>query len=1377
MGRMYVLGGAVNSGIGNDVWSSLDGKNWWLETAAAAWGSIEGHQVVSRDGRLYLMGDRNYHSNEVWSSVDGKSWERENPANANWQARRVFQAVVFPPSLVLSGTSKKIILTAGVAAELHPLSAQYGVGQYTYSLALEVTGFDIDESSGALSADDNAAVGGYTLTVRVEDEEGSHAETIINIEIRSIALADAPPLSVIVGAEAVSLHVFTAIYGVGKSTYNLVDDSGYFTLGDESGVLSLTANVAEGVYTLSVEVSDENNNQATAVATVEARALSLADAPLLEALAGLSVTVALHTFAAGGIGSKRYTIIAGNEAGYFALGADSGELSLPSNSAMRPGAYTLRVEVEVPGSLSPQRATAAATVQIARNGIFVLGGRVSGNGYNNDVWWWSAAGGKAWKRETAKANWPARFDHQAVAYHGRLYVMGGWTGTAGNYANDVWSSADGKAWKRETANVGWTPRLNHQAVAYQGRLYVLGGSSNGQDVWSWADGEENWRKDAAEAWPEREGHQAVVHNGRLYVLGGDEHPTYYNDVWSSADGANWRFEGNAGWPGRIRHQAVSHQGRLYILGGADDEDEYNDVWSSLDGKSWRQETAAAPWGTLVGHQVVSRDGRLYLMGGNNYSNEVWSSVDGKSWGRENPANANWQARRLFQAVVFPPSLVLSGTSETITLAAGVAAEFHTLSAQYGVGQYTYSLALEVTGFDIDKSSGVLSADGNAAVDGYMLTVQVEDGEGNHAETIINIELRVLALADAPPLSVIAGVEAVSLHVFTAIYGVGKSTYNLVDDSGYFTLGTESGVLSLTANVAVGVYTLSVVVRDESDNQNQATAVATVVAVPLSLADAPPLEVLAGLSVTVVLHTFVASDGIGSKRYTIIAGNEAGYFALDADSGELSLPSNRAMRAGAYTLRVEVEVPGSLSPQRVTAAATVHIARNGIFVLGGVVKAGAGGGSINKNDVWWWSAAGGKAWKQETADASWSARSRYQAVAYQGRLYVLGGYYDRNDVWSAADGKVWKLVTPEKVGWIPRHGHQAVAYQGRLYVLGGPGDVGQEGQDVWSWADGEENWRQDATEAWPRRVFHQAVEHNGRLYVLGGYDEYNDQIRNDVWSWAAGENNWSFEGNADWPERQRHQAVSHNGRLYVLGGDSDSGKKKDVWSSLDGKIWRLETAGAPWGETDGHQVVSRDGMLYLMGGDLGGGKPYSNVVWSSADGKSWERANPANANWQARRFFQAVVFPPSLVLSGTSETITLTMQAAAVALHTLSAKYGVGQYTYSLALESESIGFGIDKSSGVLSADENAVVGGYTLTVQVEDEEGSQVETVVQVEIVAASTAALSAGSSIISPPASGGGASALALAGGGLSLLIIVPPGTPREFAGATSHPPHKRGG
>ena len=1714
-GRLYVLGGIQGannfSNRTNDVWSSLDGRSWVEEKVNnnAFWTKRDRYQALSRDGLLYVLGG-NVGGNakrlrkDVWSSADGKNWTEETSA-AGWGAREYHQVLVFPPNLALSGTSETITLT--VQAAIYTLSAQYGFGQYTYSLPLEseALGFDIDKSSGVLSADNQAQGGGYEITVRVEDEEGGHAESIINIELRVLALADAPPLSVIAGAESVSLHAFTAIYGIGAPTYNLVDDLGYFTLGDASGVLSVQANVTVGVYTVSVEVSDDSGKMATAVATVEAvpmpsladappltvmaglalslhtfaasggigvkaytitagneakyftlnaasgvlslratapegfhtltvqaadeydnlveavatvdvsaalslaeaslleavvgmtmsvhtfaasggigaktytlvadngsgyfainatsgvlsvvngglgvytlsvqvsdsrgnsvqaratvqvaEVLSLADAPSLEALARLSVMVSLHTFVAGdGIGSKRYTIIA-DEAGYFALDAVSGELSLSSNSAMRAGAYALRVEVS-DGLMPPQRATAAATVRIARNGIFVLGGNESDSSTNkltNDVWW--SVDGGSWRENTSNAGWPARELHQVVAHRGRMYLMGG---LEPEPRNDVWSSLDGKNWSLVKGSAGWSARGGHQALVHNGRMYVLGGEdANGHrnDVWSSADGK-NWDLVTGSAgWLARGQYQAVAHNGRMYMTGG------YNrsDVWSSADGSSWRFEGNAAWGPRHLHQAVSHAGRLYVLGGIQGDNSHmrrNDVWSSLDGRSWEQEKASnnAFWVNRDRHQALSRDGLLYVLGGNvggtndSLRKDVWSSSDGKSWTQVTMA-AGWEAREYHQALAFPPGLALSGTSEMITLT--VQAAIYTLSAQYGFGEYTYSLPLEseALGFDIDKSSGVLSADNQAQGGGYEITVRVDDEESGHAESIINIELRVLALADAPPLSVIAGAEAMSLHAFTAIYGIGAPTYNLVDDLGYFTLGDASGVLSVQANVTVGVYTVSVEVSDDSgkmatavatvevlpmlsladapllsvvagkalslhtftaaggskaktynlvdesgfftlgensgilsvqavsevgiytvsvevsdsagnqataqatvgvtarlsladaslmavekkavslhtfvasggigartytlsagngtgyfvldaasgvlslsasasagaytltvgvkdERDNIATAVATVnISVGLSLADAPPLEALARLSVMVSLHTFVASDGIGSKRYTIIA-DESGYFALDAVSGELSLSSNSAMRAGAYALRVEVS-DGLMPPQRATAVATVQIARNGIFVLGG----NESDTEYNdmQNDVWW--SVDGGSWRENTSNAGWTAREFHQVVAYRGRMYLLGGVVatgeksteNRNDVWSSLDGKNWSLVKGS-AGWTARGHHQALVHKGRMYVLGGGGK-----NDVWSSADGE-NWEEETGSADWTLGLYRAVAHNGRMYVTGGYG------RSDVWSSADG-SSWRFEGDAAWGPRHLHQAVSHAGRLYVLGGiqGTNSNKRRnDVWSSLDGRSWVEEQANdnAFWVNRDRHQALSRDGLLYVLGGNGGTNAGLRKDVWSSPDGKSWTQVTMA-AGWEAREYHQALAFPPNLALSGTSETITLTVQAA---IYTLSAQYGFGEYTYSLPLESEALGFDIDKSSGVLSADGNAAVGGHTLTVQVEDEEGSQAETVVQVEIVAASTAALSAGSSIISPPASGGGAGTLALAGGGLSLLIMTPP-------------------
>ena len=117
---------------------------------------------------------------------------------------------------------------------------------------------------------------------------------------------------------------------------------------------------------------------------------------------------------------------------------------------------------------------------------------------------------------------------------------------------------------------------------------------------------------------------------------------------------------------------------------------------------------------------------------------------------------------------------------------------------------------------------------------------------------------------------------------------------------YFSLGTSSGVLSIQGNAPVGIYTLSVEAADVSGKDGALAFVE--VRSSLSLSAVPLLTVVAGESVS--LQMLVASGGIGARTYTLVSGNELGYFAVDASGGVLSLLADA--REGLYTLTVGVK---------------------------------------------------------------------------------------------------------------------------------------------------------------------------------------------------------------------------------------------------------------------------------------------------------------------------------------------------------------------------------------------------------------------------------------------------------------------------------------
>ena len=88
---------------------------------------------------------------------------------------------------------------------------------------------------------------------------------------------------------------------------------------------------------------------------------------------------------------------------------------------------------------------------------------------------------------------------------------------------------------------------------------------------------------------------------------------------------------------------------------------------------------------------------------------------------------------------------------------------------------------------------------------------------------------------------------------------------------------------------------------------------------LALFDAPPLPAIAGLPYA--LYHMAAQGGVGDHTYNIIGGNDSKYFAIDTDTGELSITTSQS-QVGQYTLTIQVADGDGITQ---TAVATVHIA--------------------------------------------------------------------------------------------------------------------------------------------------------------------------------------------------------------------------------------------------------------------------------------------------------------------------------------------------------------------------------------------------------------------------------------------------------------------
>jgi leucine-zipper-like transcriptional regulator 1 len=247
-----------------------------------------------------------------------------------------------------------------------------------------------------------------------------------------------------------------------------------------------------------------------------------------------------------------------------------------------------------------------------------------------------------------------------------------------------------------------------------------------------------------------------------------------------------------------------------------------------------------------------------------------------------------------------------------------------------------------------------------------------------------------------------------------------------------------------------------------------------------------------------------------------------------------------------------------------------------------------GGHYRTDEVW--SSSDGINWTCETNSTGFGEREDYAMVVFDNKIWVLGGgysYHPKNDVWCSADGVSWTCVT-NSAQWTPRYEHTAAVFDNKMWVLGG-NNRSLLLNDVWSSADGA-NWiRATRSAEWGIRSDHTSVVYDNKIWVIGG------STRNDVWYSTDG-SNWSRTSvSAAWSGRIGHTSVVFDNKIWVIGGSDTSGPLNDVWYSTNGFDWIQETTQTIFSPRWDHTSVVFNNKIWVVGG-APPGLDGTNDVW-------------------------------------------------------------------------------------------------------------------------------------------------------------------------------------
>ena len=189
----------------------------------------------------------------------------------------------------------------------------------------------------------------------------------------------------------------------------------------------------------------------------------------------------------------------------------------------------------------------------------------------------------------------ARTGHSAVLLGSKLYVFGGQPAGAGQAVqkegllNDLMAfDLNYVSWEVEPPAAMLPPaRRDHGAVAYQGKMYVLygqGGTAPLNDVWTYAPDTKVWSQATVlgERPSSRDGMSVLPDQGKIYLFGGQNRfGEVLRDLWSLSSDHLWTQETAAPLPASGQGAAAAG-GKFYLFGGDDGGGNLHDYLNIYD---------------------------------------------------------------------------------------------------------------------------------------------------------------------------------------------------------------------------------------------------------------------------------------------------------------------------------------------------------------------------------------------------------------------------------------------------------------------------------------------------------------------------------------------------------------------------------------------------------------------------------------------------------------------------------------------------------------------------------------------------------------------------------------------------------------------------